>query len=303
MNVNYFGDHIAYTFEDNENIFSLGTRVLSKIGLRTILLSESVIYNGQVRLLYNLHEKKSICEIIGTLPEAEVISLLMDYLKVIVEIFKNDFIDIKSLDVNIERLYYDTKSKQLNCIILPINEEYDFHDGASWQEKYRNSLAYFCSYIFATNSDKYTKMYYKITDLNLTDIEIAEYLYTYDFGITKSILVNSDNNIKSDEIRNRVITLEHSSQLGNILFRISQNEFVLGKSATNADGTISISTSISRRHCIIRKNQEGFTVEDLGSSNGTRINGYGISSGQQYMLNKGDFLQLADIVFVVGVEW
>ena len=306
MLINVFSEHIAYTFDENENLFPLGTRVLGKMNLDSILLSETVTYNGKIRLLYNLSEKTSLNEIINVLPESEVISLLMDFLKIVHILNENDFVRIETIEVDFNRLYYDTKLKHLNCIVLPVNSICDFRDGISWQERYRNTLVTFCSYIFSGDVNRYNEVYHKIMDFGLPDMAIADFLYSYDFGIRKLCEDNLEYAMEyalvSNGIREKIMTLQHSSMLGNILFRISQSEFILGKSQKLANGIINISTAISRKHCIIRKTQEGFTVEDLDSANGTRINGYSIGAGQQYFLCNGDSLQLADLIFTVRVE-
>lgn len=49
---------------------------------------------------------------------------------------------------------------------------------------------------------------------------------------------------------------------------------------------------VSRRHCIIRKSGDQFTVEDLESTNGTRINGQFIAPKSPQPINDGDEIML-----------
>lgn len=53
---------------------------------------------------------------------------------------------------------------------------------------------------------------------------------------------------------------------------------------------------ISRRHALVKPTQDGLAVEDLGSSNGTYINGKRV---QQGFLNPGDELRLDAVRFIV----
>ncbi len=53
---------------------------------------------------------------------------------------------------------------------------------------------------------------------------------------------------------------------------------------------------ISRRHALVKPTQEGLSVEDLGSSNGTYINAKRV---QQGFLNAGDELRLDAVRFIV----
>jgi len=50
--------------------------------------------------------------------------------------------------------------------------------------------------------------------------------------------------------------------------------------------------SLSRRHCLIESTGEGFTVRDLGSTNGTRRNGVPVPSDAAVPLADGDTLEL-----------
>ena len=53
---------------------------------------------------------------------------------------------------------------------------------------------------------------------------------------------------------------------------------------------------VSARHCRFRRDVDGWTVEDLGSKNGTLVNGRGVS---RCGLRSGDTIQIADVVLVL----
>lgn len=302
MLVNTYVDHIAYTFENGENISPLGNRVMNKINRDNIMNYSTITYNGRTKLLYNIEDLKPLASVIESLPEAEVIAYMKQFIDIIGTVYNNDFINIWAIDVNFVRLYYSSKSRLLKCIILPVNDDCDFHENMTWQQKYRNSLAMFCSQIFRTNPDKYAELFYVIMDMSKSEIELTQWFQKFDFGVTRvgDVVSNTDNNII--ETVSGVLFLEHSSEMGNLIFRITQKEFIIGKSANNAQGVINISSSVSRKHCVIRKMDGSYTLEDLGSSNGTFLNGFGLEAGNQYYINNGDMIQIADVVFNVRVE-
>jgi len=47
---------------------------------------------------------------------------------------------------------------------------------------------------------------------------------------------------------------------------------------------------VSRRHASLVSADDGFTIEDLGSTNGTKVNGQAVSQGQKQSVNPGDTL-------------
>src|SRR5262247_1911213 len=53
--------------------------------------------------------------------------------------------------------------------------------------------------------------------------------------------------------------------------------------------------SLSRRHCLITGAEAGFTLTDLGSSNGAYVNGVPV---QERLLEHGDQISLGDSVFL-----
>jgi EAL domain-containing protein (putative c-di-GMP-specific phosphodiesterase class I) len=68
--------------------------------------------------------------------------------------------------------------------------------------------------------------------------------------------------------------------------------FTIGR---NRDCDLQIeSPKVSREHAVITQSRNGFQVEDLGSTNGTTVNGHQI---QQTDLNDGDILGIADLEF------
>ncbi len=86
----------------------------------------------------------------------------------------------------------------------------------------------------------------------------------------------------------------------NLEIVINKEEFLIGKQEGSVDFKLTISNAISRVHCkIITINNIAY-VEDLGSSNGTFVNGKRISSGDRIPLNQGDKVVIANQEFVVS---
>jgi len=80
-------------------------------------------------------------------------------------------------------------------------------------------------------------------------------------------------------------------------FTVSRDMTVIGR-REDCDLRIPLS-DVSRKHCRLIQNGETMKVEDLGSSNGTYINGERV---QQAELAAGDTLQVGPVVFVMQVD-
>jgi len=80
-------------------------------------------------------------------------------------------------------------------------------------------------------------------------------------------------------------------------FTVSRDMTVIGR-REDCDLRIPLS-DVSRKHCRLIKDGETVKVEDLGSSNGTYINGERV---QQAEVAAGDTLQVGPVVFVMQVD-
>lgn len=60
------------------------------------------------------------------------------------------------------------------------------------------------------------------------------------------------------------------------------------------------SAMVSRQHCLLRVDSAGVFLKDLGSRNGTLVNGTLISQEQQ--LKPGDQIQIGQLVFELSME-
>lgn len=58
---------------------------------------------------------------------------------------------------------------------------------------------------------------------------------------------------------------------------------------------------VSGNHAEIRMSSDGWTVRDLGSTNGTRLNGDWITPGQEYVLKNSDVIKIAQVDLQVNL--
>src|SRR5260370_2534046 len=80
----------------------------------------------------------------------------------------------------------------------------------------------------------------------------------------------------------------------NASFRLGDYEFTIGRDA-ECDLQVN-DENVSRRHCVIRSSVDGCAIRDLGSHNGTFINGV---SRAEYDLKPGDEVRIGKSVFLL----
>ena len=85
-----------------------------------------------------------------------------------------------------------------------------------------------------------------------------------------------------------------SEEIKGKTFLITQDEMVIGRRKENA--IMLDHASVSGRHCLIRQDKGRCFVRDLGSTNGTRLNGRDVKEEQR--LRPKDLLQVGTIELI-----
>ena len=80
--------------------------------------------------------------------------------------------------------------------------------------------------------------------------------------------------------------------LEGAIFRLPTEDLSVGRLASNQ--LCVGDPSVSREHCLIQYEKDGFRIRDLGSNNGTFVNGNRI---EEYVLAGGDKIRIGDTVF------
>ena len=106
----------------------------------------------------------------------------------------------------------------------------------------------------------------------------------------------NNGNVSSIPAEIRLISDDNS---GELEFVIDKEEFVLGKNFNVVDGFIPYNEGISRVHCKIVFENGNYFLVDLGSLNGTYINGAKIPVKSHVPISVGDIIGIANLEFLV----
>ncbi len=79
---------------------------------------------------------------------------------------------------------------------------------------------------------------------------------------------------------------------------ITKEIFIIGKNGEGVDYRIDGNTNVSRRHAVITRSYDNYYIEDLGSTNGTYVNGVRITPGNKQILETNDVIYFADEEFI-----
>ena len=86
---------------------------------------------------------------------------------------------------------------------------------------------------------------------------------------------------------------------GQFHFVVCENEFLIGKSRERVQGVITGNNAVSRVHCKIVRQNGSYFVVDMGSSNGTYVNGKRIQPNVPEPISDRSQLRIANAEFIV----
>lgn len=123
------------------------------------------------------------------------------------------------------------------------------------------------------------------------EIKRNESIHVYDEDLEETSLI-------SDYVE-KGIAIKGINTPSNIIIDIISNNFIIGSSKEMSDGVLSFNKAISRRHCKISNDGKKYFICDLGSSNGTFLNGNKLDREVKYEIKIGDIIKIANSEFLV----
>ena len=97
----------------------------------------------------------------------------------------------------------------------------------------------------------------------------------------------------------------HSGQV----FLLNSDRVMLGRGPSQLGDGVKLSfegvrggATVSKRHALVRRDSTGIFIEDVGSGNGTFINGEKLPRGIERGLTSGDQLRLGAVVLTFGIS-
>ena len=120
MKVNIYADHLAYTLEVGESVYTLGMKFIKKPNENMLPMASAKV-NGNTRLMYETSDLEPFQDLKGRVATSDLAIALKSLIDSIKRIEENDFLKINSIDINYQRLFYDKKTNHIRYVVLPVN--------------------------------------------------------------------------------------------------------------------------------------------------------------------------------------
>lgn len=286
--------HLAFQFEDGEEFFELGGKVLDKQQIEMLLPGIHVHYNMKDRLLYDVEQYVSLEETESELKEKDALYIIRTLFKVLTEVGSNGFIPLEAVQTGTDLIFYELKEKKAYFIVLPVAKEYGTGDYRSWNKRLWDTLDELLGKLTA---DKEEKIRACLSGAGKLVDQIAVLIPVLDELLAKA----EEQEHTYTREKQKELQLFHEGMYGQFAFYIRKKEFIIGKRRDSVDGYLGVSDAVSRMHCRILHHNDSFFVSDMGSANHTFVNGTLVRAQEEKELAEGDKLRIADIDFKVHI--
>ena len=244
---------------------------------------EKAAVNGQLQLLYFWEKLTPLSELAGTLNEAECFRILTELGEHFVQMQENGFLTSGRILLDMERIFADPASMRIFLVYLPIRS---LTDNPFQKEKaIRTSLLRIASSMNGIGGEYLKELCGIFADPALTLSEMRSRMASVR-RLPLELLEVSDGNRVSETAGSRRI--------------IVSGEYTLIGKSSGANVRIRNDPAVSRRHCCLTWRNGSYEIEDLGSTNGTWLNGVLLRKGMRQAVKEGDRIGIADLTFEVS---
>lgn len=286
------GKNPCYLLSGNEAFSSTRYKMMQGMLESGLLPCVVYHYNGKPKLMYMAGDSKPLSEL-GILDEETLLRLVGALLSAAEQLCAPGFLNLDNVESDMNLIFANTQASECSFVFLPLN------NGGEGNGDERFQAGVF-SAIRALIMD-----HSKVTSGFLRSLIDECASPDASFSRMRRMLQMVGGHAK-DEVRgaheNGLATGQQLRLVGvdtpvNVDILINKPDFVIGKSVNGVDGTISCNAAISRIHCKIIQNGMKSYISDLGSSNGTFVNGQRLQGGQALLIQVGDRIRLANSTF------
>lgn len=286
---------VSYILSD-EKMFSVsGLKMLNGQDDLSLPKCMKVMYNGRIKLTYASKGERTFKSLCGFLNFGTFVSLVDKVFRTILNVKNNGFLYAGNLDLDPDRIYVDTESFDIRIHYLPLI--FGISEESSAERKLRDDIKAILSeepVLKCTSAEELCGI------LDDESMSLEDVYSCFSSAEHAEPAVSFSEQIYDQEQFTRQLdmklVLRSEDPAWPMEFNINKTSFILGKSQNTADGVIPRST-VSRQHCRILFEDGNYYLEDLDSTNGTKLNGVRLTCYQKNPVRPGDIIKISNISF------
>ena len=286
------GNNIAYVLQDNSYFLPTEYKVLLSQGEGKFVKCMKMLYNGNIEFYYLLNGYKTFESMVPLLDEDGFMAIMSSLFNNVLEVKNNGFLKCRNIDARYSRIFVNPNTYQVSLLYLPAKISF-YQDDYAFENEMRTNLVK----LIATheNLDK-PRLNQFSSDLSNGMLTLQDITLKLKGGKIPS---NGGGALKKDSAKLKIVAINAPTPIS---IDVNKDEFVLGKKQDKVDYAITFNRMISRIHCKVNKTNNGFTITDLQSSNGTYVNKKRLAPNQPHTINNGDIIRMANSDFQVVIK-
>lgn len=254
----------AYVLENNELFYDIGYKVMQNLDESCLLKCYRLKYNGKIKLVYFTSEYESIAQMIQRLTPDAAQNVVACMYEAFTQIENLGFLDVSYVDNRLDHIFVDPITNVVKIIYLPVNIPGRKKNKAVFENEIKAQLNQLAV----------------STPAMQTPVQPE----------AQNVQVPPQRNLECIQIQ---------SLDGQIQFQVGHGDFVIGKSKDRVNGVIIGNPAVSRVHCKILYQNGTYFIVDMGSSNGTFLNGKRVSATEPLPIQNGSRIRIANIELMV----
>ena len=248
----------SYFLENNEIFYDIGFKVMQNQENVNLLECHRLKYNGKIKLVYFTKEYVTAETVLANVTPEVKERMIARILDAFTQIINLGFLDIAYVDNRLDNIYVDPVTEEVKIIYLPIQ----IPGVTKNKNTFENEL----------------KAQFEMPNLTIPKAATQNPAVIENTEMPKQLTIQSLD--------------------GRFVFYITDKDFVLGKSRDTVDDEITGNPAVSRVHCKILVRNRSYYIQDLGSSNGTFLDGKKVTKTEPLEIQNGSRIRIANLEFV-----
>lgn len=291
---NEYGNNFGYILENDVHFVNTDYKVLQSQTSGIFVQCMKMLHNGKIELYYVTDDYRPMSSMFTGISADTLITIVVNLFADVIEVRNNGFLVTQNIDLSWDKIFVDANTLKVKLVYLPMNVKV-FDSYTEFESELRASLIKLINKVLPVTNERIEQFLSDLSNGSLT----LEDLYNKSKGTgAKSISDGgSSNQIPQPTVQSIKLVAMNAPEYFEIV--INRDVMVIGRKAELVDAVIPFSSTISKKHCKITRNNGNYYITDVGSANGTFVNRVRLGLEQPRQINRGDVIRLSNSDFQI----
>lgn len=306
---------VSYLLDNDAMFYGTGFKILENQNIPCLVPCVRSRWNGRVKLFYSTRGLETGAAHVKASTDAQVRQFLVSLLDGLVAVEDNGFLSMTRVALDAQSVFADPASGMARLVFLPVSVDISGSDEAEVCSRAAELIVSLLSARGGAAAARRALSAFLGAGRSHGLGELASAVGGMDFsrraeppaesagaaGTSCQLGRNGGDVPRGRQIPALRLLAEDDAAMPRQIDLVKP-ETVIGRSKAKSDCAVLSSTAVSRRHCVLVAGGGGLSVEDLGSANGTFVNGSRLRPHERAALREGDVLTIADVSYRISKE-